>query len=48
MKPHPVLAKILRALYRAAYGAVSPGEETAVRLTGKLRAPRAVRPRPRL
>lgn len=49
MKPHPVLANILRILNRASYGAVDANEATAYRLTGEARLPEppeATRDRP--
>ena len=39
MKPHPVLANILRILNRASYGAVDADEATAYRPTGETRLP---------
>jgi hypothetical protein len=49
MKPHPVLANILRILNRASYGAVDADEATSHRLTGEARLPEppgATRDRP--
>ncbi len=40
MKPHPKLARMLRALNRASYMSYGADEDTAARLGGELRLPK--------